>query len=438
MEPSSWASLVAILALTLINGFFAAAETAVVSVRPSRIQELVDAGDSRARRVQKFLDNPRRFLATIQVAITILGFFAGALGAVTLGPELAKLIPSAALSVVIVTLAAAFITIVGGEVVPKSLSLQNAEGFALQISAPISLIARIFAPIVAVLDGASRVILRLMGSTLRVSLPAVTDAEVKILLEEGEKRGTIEQDEVEMIHGVFDMHDRSVRQIMTPRPDVVMVEVGTAATEALDLALEQGFSRIPVYRDSVDRVVGTVSVRDIAASIRHSDNNPGLIDVVMRKAHFVPEAKMVDEALADMRDSKVHMAVVVDEYGDTAGIVTMEDIIEEIVGEIADESDRKTASFIPLNDNEAVVDGTLSIADLNGEMDLELDLDDADTVAGLVFVTLGRVPDDGDRITVDGVRIEVLRVENTRIKRLKVTKNAIPPADPNTEAAGDD
>ena len=201
-----------------------------------------------------------------------------------------------------------------------------------------------------------------------------------------------------------------------------MVPAGTPVTEALKLALERGFSRIPVYQDSIDRVVGTVSVRDIAASISNGEQTPAFVDAVMRDPHFVPEGKMVDEALADMQNSRVHMAIVVDEYGDTAGIVTMEDIIEEIVGEIADESDRELTSFIALNDNEAVVDGKFSIADLNDEMDLQLTLDEADTIAGLVFVTLGRVPDEGDRISMNGASVEVLRVENTRIRRLRVAR----------------
>ena len=228
-----------------------------------------------------------------------------------------------------------------------------------------------------------------------------------------------------MIHGVFELHNRTVRQIMTPRPDVVMVPAGTLVTEALDVALERGISRIPVYQDSVDRVVGTVSVRDIAASIRNGEQTPAAVEAVMRDPYFVPETKMVDDALAVMQSSRVHMAIVVDEYGDTAGIVTLEDIIEEIVGDIADESDRELISFIALNENEAVVDGTFSIADLNDEMDLALAVDEADTIAGLVFVTLGRVPDEGDRISVDGASIQVLNVENTRIQRLKVVRNPI-------------
>jgi CBS domain containing-hemolysin-like protein len=222
---------------------------------------------------------------------------------------------------------------------------------------------------------------------------------------------------------------------MTPRPDVVMVPAGALATEALDVALERGFSRIPVYQDSVDRVLGTVSVRDIAETIRNNEQTPAAVETVMRDAYFVPEAKMVDDALADMQSSRVHMAIVVDEYGDTAGIVTMEDIIEEIVGDIADESDRELTSFIALNENEAVVDGTFSIADLNDEMDLALTADEADTIAGLVFVTLGRVPDEGDRIAVDGASVQVLRIENTRIQRLKVTKL---PVESGSDGEGDE
>ena len=422
MEPASWISLAAIFILTLVNGFFAAVETAVVSLRPSRIQELIQEGNRGARRVRGFLDNPHRFLATIQAAITFLAFFASAVGAVNLGPELAKVVPNRALAVALVTAASAFISVVGGEIVPKTLSLQHAERFALVLSGPLVLVERLFGPIVFVLEAASGALLRLLGVSRRILLPAVTGEEVRILIEEGEKRGTIEEDEVAMIHGVFTLADKPVRQVMTPRPDVIAVEAGTSADEALKVALEHGFSRLPVYQETLDTIVGIVPVREMAAALSKGSSTAALVEDLMLEPHYVPESRMIDDVLRDLQRLKLHMAIVVDEYGDVAGLATLEDIIEEIVGEIADESDIGEARIVALNADQALVDGSVSIADLNDEMGLSLDADGPDTVAGLVLVALGRVPVAGEQIEVGGATIAVENVENTRITLLKVTR----------------
>ena len=239
-----------------------------------------------------------------------------------------------------------------------------------------------------------------------------------------------------MIHGVFDLASRPVRAIMTARPDVMMVESGTSTGEALDLAIKHGFSRLPVYRETVDTILGVVSVREMAVALRAENNGDTPVDELMWDPLFVPETKLSGDLLAELQDLKTHMAIVVDEYGDTAGIATLEDIIEEIVGEIADETDIEQPGLVQLDENTAVVDGRMALADLNDEMDLDIETDGADTVGGLVFLRLGHVPEEGEKLEVDGVSIEVLRVDNTRIRRVRLVRQAA--AEPGPEELDDE
>ena len=225
-----------------------------------------------------------------------------------------------------------------------------------------------------------------------------------------------------MIHGVFDLGSRPVRAVMTARPDVIMVASGTATWEALDLAIRHGFSRLPVYQDTVDTVLGVVSVREMAVALRTEMNGNTPVEDLIWDPLFVPETKLIGDLLAELQEVKKHLAIVVDEYGDTAGIATLEDIIEEIVGEIADETDVESPGLVKLDENTAVVDGKMALADLNDEMDLAINTDDADTVAGLVFLSLGHVPIEGEILDLEQVRIEVLRVDNARIRRLRLIR----------------
>lgn len=292
-------------------------------------------------------------------------------------------------------------------------------------------VMRLVAPLTWVLGRPGALWSRVAGGAVPTVPDTDSNEEIRWLIQEGEKRGAIEDDEAAMIHGVFDLASRPVRAIMTARPDVIMVESETSAGEALDLAIKHGFSRLPVYRETVDTIVGVVSVREMAVALRAEHNGDTPVDELMWDPLFVPETKLSGDLLAELQELKTHMAIVVDEYGDTAGITTLEDIIEEIVGEIADETDIERPGLVQLDENTAMVDGRMALADLNDEMDLDIEADGADTVGGLVFLTLGHVPEEGEKLEVDGVSIEVLRVDNTRIRRLRLVRQVVskPPAE---------
>jgi len=430
LEPSSWVSLPIVLGLTLVNVLIVASESAVLAVRPSRIAELAESGDLRAGRVRRLKENPQRLRTTLRAVTTILAFSAAVVAAVNLGPELARIIPSSPVAVGLVTLIAILITVVGADLATRRRS-GDPESLALGAASLIEWVMRLVAPLTWVLGRPGALWSRVTGG----AVPSVPDTdsneEIRWLIQEGEKRGAIEDDEAAMIHGVFDLASRPVRAIMTARPDVIMVESGTSAGEALDLAIKHGFSRLPVYRETVDTIVGVVSVREMAVALRAEHNGDTPVDELMWDPLFVPETKLSGDLLAELQELKTHMAIVVDEYGDTAGITTLEDIIEEIVGEIADETDIERPGLVQLDENTAMVDGRMALADLNDEMDLDIEVDGADTVGGLVFLTLGHVPEEGEKLEVDGVSIEVLRVDNTRIRRLRLVRQVVskPPAE---------
>ena len=420
MEPSSWVSLPIVLGLTLVNVLIVASETALLSVRRGRIGELAEAGDGRARRVQRLNDMPLRLRGRLRAVTTILAFTAGTVAAVNLGPELGRAIPNEPLAVALVVLATLTVTLVATEIAARRRA-EDPEGLALSSAASMESLLQLVAPLAWLVARPAALLSRVRGAA-PVGPPTNGSEDLRWLIQEGEKRGAIEDEEAAMIHGVMDLASRPVRAVMTARPDVIMVESGTKAGEALDVALKHGFSRLPVYKDTVDTIVGVVSVREIAAALRTAGNGDTPVDELAWDSLFVPETKLTGDLLAELQDLKTHLAIVVDEYGDTAGIVTLEDIIEEIVGEIADETDVEQPGLVRLDADTAVVDGRMAIADLNDELDLDIEADGADTVGGLVFLSLGHVPDEGEKLDVDGVSIEVLRVDNTRIRRVRLVE----------------
>ncbi len=420
MEPSSWVSLPIVLGLTLVNVLIVASETALLSVRRGRIGELAEAGDGRARRVQRLNDMPLRLRGRLRAVTTILAFTAGTVAAVNLGPELGRAIPNEPLAVALVVLATLTVTLVATEIAARRRA-EDPEGLALSSAASMESLLQLVAPLAWLVARPAALLSRVRGAA-PVGPPTNGSEDLRWLIQEGEKRGAIEDEEAAMIHGVMDLASRPVRAVMTARPDVIMVESGTKAGEALDVALKHGFSRLPVYKDTVDTIVGVVSVREIAAALRTAGNGDTPVDELAWDSLFVPETKLTGDLLAELQDLKTHLAIVVDEYGDTAGIVTLEDIIEEIVGEIADETDVEQPGLVRLDADTAVVDGRMAIADLNDELDLDIEADGADTVGGLVFLSLGHVPDEGEKLDVDGVSIEVLRVDNTRIRLVRLTE----------------
>jgi CBS domain containing-hemolysin-like protein len=359
--------------------------------------------------------------ASLSAITTILTFSTAVVTAVNLGPEVNKIVPFYPVAIGLTTLIAILVMVTGGDLASRYGS-NHPESLALWTASSVELAIRISKPLTWPLERVGPAWMQFTGSSPMAAEDITTNGELRWLIQEGEKRGEIEDDEAAMIHGVFDLGSRPVRAVMTARPDVIMVASGTATWEALDLAIRHGFSRLPVYQDTVDTVLGVVSVREMAVALRTEVNGNTPVEDLIWDPLFVPETKLIGDLLAELQEVKKHLAIVVDEYGDTAGIATLEDIIEEIVGEIADETDVDSPGLVKLDENTAVVDGKMALADLNDEMDLAINTDDADTVAGLVFLSLGHVPIEGETLDLEQVRIEVLRVDNTRIRRLRLIR----------------
>jgi putative hemolysin len=416
-----------IVILTLLEGFFVASEIALVSIRHSRVDQLVDEGSRAARRVQGLLDNPGRFLAVSQLGLTLLGFFASAYAAVSLADGLAGLLVRVdalrdgahAISLVIVTIVIALFTIVFAELVPKTLALAHTERFALSLARPIEVIARVLGPLISLLTGLTRAVAGALGA--RVSADAQISAEeLKLIVERGGEQGVLEAEEEQMINAVIELGERRVHEVMVPRIDIVGLEVSGTFEEAVERIIAEGHSRLPVWEQSIDQIVGILYAKDLLRFLREASADPPPIRALLRTPLFVPESITIDDLLRQLQRRKVHLAVVLDEYGGTAGLVTIEDLLEEIVGEIQDEYDVEEPMVVRLDDDRARIDGRASVDEL-GELWDDLDVDalledreEYDTLGGLMFHRIGRVPKPGDEIRVG---VLTLTVETTDGRR---------------------
>ena len=424
-------SLLLIGALILLNAFFAMAEIALVSVRKTRIRQLVEEGVPRARTVQRLLEDPTRFLATVQIGVTLVGFFASAMGAVTLAKPLGDLFQQApvgviagnagAIAVVLVTLVIGFLSLVIGEISPKSLALQYAERIALWSAGPLMLLSYLTSPLVKLITWTSNALVRPFGGTASFAPPILTEEELKMLVEAGEEEGVLEEEEKEMIHSIFEFTDTVVRKVMIPRTDMKAVEVHATIDELLEVIMKAGHSRIPVYEENVDNIVGVVHAKDLLRAL-HENGHEVTVRELMHPPYVIPENKKVDELLADFKRSKIQMAIVVDEYGGTAGLVTIEDLLEEIVGDIMDEYDVEEPLVEIIDENTMIVDARTPIDEINEQMDLALPEEEFDTIGGLVFGLLGRQPQQGEKIEYDGVDLFVEKTDGRRIEKIKIVK----------------
>ena len=421
MDPSSWGQILGILILTLFNGFFAATETSVISVSRARIQQLADEGVRNARIVKGFHQNIERFLTTIQIAITTVGFLASAIGAVSFSDDLGRVIGNDLIALILITMTIAFVSIVLGEIVPKTMAITHAERFAL-VSARVILVTQsAFHPLVWLISHASNLITHRFGREALTAVPTVTEEEIKLMVDTGGKEGVIEEGEREMIHGVFELGELTVGDIMSPRVDIVTLEGDSTLSDAIRTSSEHGYSRIPVYEETIDNIKGVVYVKDMLPYVE-ADKLDTLVRDVMREPYFIPESKKLSDFLQEMQQRHVHAAICVDEFGGVAGLVTIEDVLEEIVGEIQDEHDAEEPRVEMVNDLEAVVDPTVSMHDLNDILGISLENEEVDTLGGVIFAHLGRMADEGDELKFDGVTVSVLTVEGTRIKKVLVRK----------------
>jgi putative hemolysin len=431
--------LVVIAILIGFNAVFVAAEIALVTIRRSRVEQLVEEGHGSARRLERLLARPGRFLAVTQLGITFIGFLASAFAAVSLKVALqgalaglAPLAPYAdLLSLVIITALLALVTIVFGELVPKALALANAERFALAIAGPFELLEKLLGPLVRLLEAITNAIARPLGGE-QTDRYQISMEELKILVERGGEQGVLEAEEEQMISAVIELGEGRVHEVMVPRIDVTAIPVDTSMAEAVDTILREGHSRIPVYEESIDNIVGILYAKDLLPYLKDNAAPPELRRL-LRPPLFVPESMSVDDLLHELQRRKVHIAIVLDEYGGTAGIVTIEDLLEEIVGEIQDEYDVEEPMVVRLSDDQVRFDGRANIDDFIEALGVDLadeDRDEYDTVGGLVYHRIGGVPRVGDSLDLDGVTLTVESTDGRRVGKVLAVRH------PRDEVAG--
>jgi putative hemolysin len=420
--------IVVVFLLVLGNAIFVAAEYALVTGRRSRLEERAERGGRGARTALRLMDDPVRFISTVQVGITVSAILLGAIGEPLLSglmePPLSTTI-SFLISFAILT----YLSVVLGELVPKAVALQRAERLAVALAVPLDILARIAHPLVWALQVSANAVLRLLRvRPAPAGMIAYTREDIRHSVAAAEDVGEFGEAEEEMLYKVFDFASKEVSAVMVPRPDVVAIAADMPPEEALATVVDSPYTRYPVYRDSLDDIVGVLHVRDLFAAMHDLGIAEVRLDAIARPAYVVPETKDLAALLADFRREKQHMAIVVDEYGDMDGIVTLEDLLEEIVGEIEDEFDLPDTSIERIDETRIRIDGTYTIDDFNEQFGTDLEQEDFHTMAGLVFGALGRAPEVGDAVPADGLRLTVLEIEGSRILRIEVEFGVEPQA----------
>jgi CBS domain containing-hemolysin-like protein len=424
--------LAAVVVIVAANAFFVAAEYALVTVRRTRLQELAAQGNRRARRVLALLDDPSSFISAIQLGVTLSSLALGAIGEPVVSSLLERpldLLPQSwhtgvatTISVILAFSILSYFHVVMGEIVPKSYTLQHAEGVALLVARPISWFRTLFRPFIWVLVTSAAAVLGWFGLRPPTGVSLVhSEEELKMLVTASRQQGVLEEEEQAMLHKVFEFADKDASDVMVPRPDVVALPIDTPVADMLTVVLRHPYTRYPVFGDDLDDVLGILHVRDLFSAM--SDRGIDRVDVrgILRKPIVVPETKRLDELLAEFRSTSNHMAVVVDEYGSTAGLATLEDLLEEIVGEIGDEFDLPDAGVRRLGRGRVRIGGSFPIDEFNDRFGTSLSEEDYHTVGGFVFGELGRAPSVGDSVQVDGALFEVSGVDGPRITEVDVS-----------------
>ena len=406
--------------LVLGNAIFVAAEYALVTGRRSRLEERAERGGRGAKTALRLMDDPVRFISTVQVGITISAILLGAIGE----PLLSGLMEPPVSTTVAFLISFAILTylsVVLGELVPKAVALQRAEVLAIALAIPLDFLAKITHPLVWVLQVSANGVLRLLRvKPAPAGMIAYTREDIRHSVAAAEDVGEFQEAEEEMLYKVFDFASKEVSAVMVPRPEVVAISVDMPPEDALATVVDSPFTRYPVYRGSLDEIVGVLHVRDLFGAMHDLGMASVSLEAIVRPAYVVPETKDLAALLADFRRGKQHMAVVVDEYGAMEGIVTLEDVLEEIVGEIEDEFDLPDTSVERIDDNRIRIEGTYTIDDFNEEFGTDLEQEDFHTMAGLVFGELGRAPEVGDAVATDGLLLTVFEVEGSRIMKIEV------------------
>jgi putative hemolysin len=408
--------LVLLVVCIALSSFFSSSETAFISLQRYRVEHLVATEVKGARRVARLIERPEKLLSAILLGNTFVNTAAASLATVLAVSVWQKQ------GILIATVGITAVLLVFGEATPKTLGAHHAERVAIRFARPVEIIYWLLTPFVIVLSWIAFGITKIIGGT-PLPLSLISDEEIRTMISVGHKEGTVEESEAKMLHRVFDFGDRPVREVMVPRPEVVAIERGSRIAEFLALYAKTPLSRFPVYQENMDNAVGILSIKDVLMALaKGTVNNESTIDDLIRPAYFTPVTKRISELFAEMQDKNYRMAVVVDEYGGTAGIVSLTGLVEEIVGPVGDELATVEKEYEVINEDTFHIDGSMRIEEVNAEMGLGLPEGDYETVAGFVLGLLGHVPKAGERLRYKGLRLEVTEAHGQRIERIQVTK----------------
>lgn len=423
--------IIVLAILILVNAFFAATEIAFISLNDAKIEKKAKEGNKKAKQIKKMLREPSKFLATIQIGITLAGFLSSAYAADAfaddLAPILNNLIPLGmsiwrSISIVLITIILSYFSLVFGELVPKRLAMKNSEKIAFLSIGVVRTISVITAPFVKLLTASTNGISKIFGIT-ETEEETVTEEEIRMMVDVGGEKGSIEESEKELINNVFEFNDKVVSEVMIHRKDIYAIDINSDINDILKDLDEYKYSRIPVYEDNIDNIVGLLFIKDLLANINKKEKVK--ISNLLREAYFVSETKPINELFKDLQRNKHQLAIVLDEYGGTAGLVTMEDIIEELVGNIFDEYDDEEKDYEKIDDNTYMISGSVSIHDLRKILNVEIPEGEYDTLSGYLIEELGRIPSDDEKpvIETDKVTYKIEDYEDRRILWVKACRN---------------
>jgi putative hemolysin len=422
-----------LIMLIVLNAFFAASEIALISLNENKIKYMADEGNKKAKQIKKVLSEPSKFLATIQIGITLAGFLASAFAAESFAGRLVNLIKKTQVpvsenilktaAVIIITIILSYFTLVLGELVPKRLAMKKAEPISFFVVSPLYFLSMAASPFVKLLTVSTNFVVRLFGIDPHADERQITEEEIRMLVDVGEERGAIDETEKEMINNIFEFDNKIVSEIMTHRTDIVGIPITANLKDIIEVITRKKFTRYPVYEDDIDNIIGILNIKDLIQLLEDKGQEFSL-EKIMRQPYFVPESKKTDELLRELQNRKTHMAVAIDEYGGTAGIVTIEDLIEEIVGNIFDEYDEVEKEFEKLDENTFLINGVASLERVTDVLDVDLPVDDYDTLSGFLLGQLGRIPREEEKpvIEFEGVVFKVEEMAEKRILKVKACK----------------
>lgn len=428
--------IVLLFVLILVNAFFAMSEIAVISLNVLKVRKMAEAGNKKAAKILELSEDPSHFLSTIQIGVTLAGFLTSASAASSfsepLATQLLKWFPALekaenvvnGAAMVLVTIVISYFSLVLGELAPKRIAMQSSEKISFAVVGPLLMMKKVMKPFIKVLSASTNGVVRLLGFDPKAGEDEVTKEEIQMLVDEGEEKGIIDEDQKEMIHNIFDFVDAPVREVMTHRTEMVAVNRNASIKQVVELGCEHGYSRLPVYGEELDDICGVIYVKDLLGYVGKTVPETETVEKIMRKAHFVPDSKRCRDVFDEMTEKHLQMVFVSDEYGMVSGLVTIEDLLEHIVGDIQDEYDEEEEAAVCLGENIYVFDGSLDVKDAEELLGIALPEGEYDTIGGLIMEALGHVPakDEEVRLEFGGYRFCVEEIKERRICRVRAER----------------